>query len=90
MFRLSLTQRSEHKSRKMFICKIILSFVVVVAVSVDSFTLQQLKENEALVRDCVIKIGIGPLSVNRLRKGDLSQDDEKSQVSRFSELSLHE
>lgn len=70
----------------MIFLKKILVLSVALVVSVESFTLQQVKDSESIVFDCMIKIGISPLSVNQLRKGDLSRNDEKSQVSRCSEL----
>lgn len=58
---------------------IALAFVFVV--TVEAFTLKQLREGEVFATECIFKVGINPLSVNRLRKGDFSRDDEKSQVS---------
>lgn len=59
-------------------------FFIAVAVSlssVESFSLQQLKDGEVYARDCIIKVGINPLAVSRLVKGDFSRNDEKIQVS---------
>lgn len=63
---------------------------VVCLISVNSFTLEQLKDGEAFARDCILKIGISPLTVNRLRKGDFSRDGEKSQVRVLSKGLLTE
>lgn len=63
----------------MFINRILL-VLAVFCLSAESFTLQQLKDGQAYARDCIIKIGINPLAVGQLAKGDLSRNDEKIQV----------
>lgn len=47
---------------------------------IQCLTEEQKKEAESVVRSCIFKIRINPLAVNRLRKGDFSKVDEKSQV----------
>jgi hypothetical protein len=59
-------------------------FIIASWTFVNSFTIKQLQESEAYARDCIIKVGINPIAVNRLRKGDFSRNDEKMQVSFFS------
>jgi hypothetical protein len=54
----------------------ILSFTLV-----ESFTLQQLNDGQNYARDCIIKVGINPLDVGKLAKGDFTRNDEKIQVS---------
>lgn len=56
-------------------------FALSALLSVDCLTLQQVKDGEVFARDCIFKIGISPLAINRLRKGDFSRVDEKSHVS---------
>lgn len=58
-----------------------LCFALIALLSVDALTLQQVKDGEVFARDCIFKIGISPLAINRLRKGDFSRVDEKSHVS---------
>lgn len=55
--------------------------------AVNCFTLQQLKDGSASARDCMIKIGINPFTVKKLSQGDVSNDDEKSQVSELHKSS---
>lgn len=63
-----------------------MNFAVILIISAfifasDAFIIKQLHLGEAYARDCVYKVGISPLTINRLRKGDFSNHDEKSQVS---------
>lgn len=80
--KLQAKQSENCKQKKMFKKFVLLLFATsVVFVSVNPFKIHQVEDGKAHVRSCVFKIGISPLEVNRLRKGDFSESDEKSHVS---------
>lgn len=61
--------------------KLVLLLFATSVVFVSPFKIQQIEDGKAHVRMCAFKIGISPMEVNRLRKGDFSESDEKSHVS---------
>lgn len=69
-------------------CGVLVALVMVFCGLVDGFTIKDLKNGELLATECIIEVGINPLAVNRLRKGDLSRVDEKSQVRLTSDETL--
>lgn len=49
--------------------------------SVEMLSFERVKGSETIARDCMFTVGINPIAINRIRKGDFSKDDEKSHVS---------
>lgn len=68
--------------------KVLLVLAIVCSKYAESFTLQQLKDGQVYARDCIIKVGINPLAVGQLAKGDFTRSDEKIQVSLVDSLKL--
>jgi hypothetical protein len=71
------------ESLLIFLKMISIRFLIIMAVvsMCRSFSIKQLKDGEKKAAECIFEVGINPLSVNRLRKGDFSKVDEKSRVS---------
>lgn len=61
----------------------VLVFFIAIVANVHPFKIQQIEDGKAHVRSCIFKIGISPMEVNRLRKGDFSESDDKSHVSQW-------
>lgn len=61
--------------------KLVLLLFATSVMFVSPFKIQQIEDGKTIVRNCALKIGISPMEVNRLRKGDFSESDEKSHVS---------
>lgn len=65
----------------MFEQKVLIIHAILCLINVESFTIQQIKDGQVYATECMIKVGLNPLTVGQLATGDLSKNSDKVQVS---------